>query len=569
MKEHILNPFSFWGNPVCGDKFIGRQKEIQTLEARIIAGTFTQVVGLPRMGKSSLSLHCFDFHALDWVNKYKLIPIRIVAGAYNTPWALWKNLAEAVKLKLEELELDCIFSHRQLGYLRQLDSVYSDLSRTKSFALFHLRFCSYLRYIKKLIGYKFIIALDELDDIARKFKSDSFMKMRELSECSVVVTFSKRTIQQLEYAITKKRYLSNLCEEPIFIGVFSSEDVDLYWEKFGPELSLPDHQLEEYKHLVSDYVGSHPYLMTLMNSFSYEGKISSLFDSHSARKKELELELRVKLKDHLMTKQLNILEDQGLKDTAIQLLIGEDPQKAEDALILTKYTFLQYGPCSIKDSLFPSEVGPKFENGTKSYRCFSDFATHLFYEEFTKDLDYSDLLKQTELHLRVLVQCYLHSQNGPNPFHIIEDFYFNCPSWGHPGPKYKEQWEDIMRSKVPASNIADWEETLKAAKKARLAQLKFELASTQGNRNLVDFLTIGQLWYLFLDIDWSWFQNILGNASKSDWHDNNFEEVRMLRNSKDHYQINYLQQVKIDNVKCICLDITNQIDSYFKSVGLI
>ena len=53
------NPFAFVRDVVTGDDFIGRAKELEILRDNTLHYHSTFVVGLPRMGKSSLIAKCF------------------------------------------------------------------------------------------------------------------------------------------------------------------------------------------------------------------------------------------------------------------------------------------------------------------------------------------------------------------------------------------------------------------------------------------------------------------------------------------------------------------------------
>lgn len=153
---------------------------------------------------------------------------------------------------------------------------------------------------------------------------------------------------------------------------------------------------------------------------------------------------------------------------------------------------------------------------------------------------------------------------GVTSFDIIRDDFFNDPTL--PTYDYEEVWENILRRyltrRLNQNQMDKWENTLVEAKKNRIKQLKYEIASSPSNRCLLDFMTIGQLWYLFFDKLWNLFSPILGESNKMVWYKNYFEEVQHLRNAKDHYQMNYVSENKRGQGIDACNDICLKINAY-------
>ena len=258
---------------------------------------------------------------------------------------------------------------------------------------------------------------------------------------------------------------------------------------------------------------------------------------------------------------------QNLSEAAKQILIGNSLEGLTDKItLLENYSFVKLVDNSIKDGIFNSSVGPVVSE-TKSYIGFSKLATCIFYEQYSNSLPFADILQNTEIQLRNLIKNVMRNNPhyGVTSFDIIRDDFFNNPAL--PTYDYEEVWENILRRflkrRLNSNQMGKWENTLVEAKKNRIKQLKYEIASSPSNRCLVDFMTIGQLWYLFFDKLWNLFSSILGEKDKMIWKENIFEEVQHLRNAKDHYQMNFVSDSKRTQGIDACKDICHKINAYF------
>lgn len=57
--QSLNNPFADYGRIVSGERFIGREKEIRMINQRVLGTAYGNlaIIGLPRIGKSSLAWH--------------------------------------------------------------------------------------------------------------------------------------------------------------------------------------------------------------------------------------------------------------------------------------------------------------------------------------------------------------------------------------------------------------------------------------------------------------------------------------------------------------------------------
>ena len=78
-------------------KFIGRKAEISYLwERAVINGAFTQIVGLPRMGKSSLMKNCFETpERREFLTKNNFLYI-VVDNCASSAIAFWIYVSRSI-----------------------------------------------------------------------------------------------------------------------------------------------------------------------------------------------------------------------------------------------------------------------------------------------------------------------------------------------------------------------------------------------------------------------------------------------------------------------------------------
>lgn len=539
MESISINPFAA-GNLVTGDSFIGRSKELSMLWQRaVIKRAFTQIVGLPRMGKSSLVKQCFEIREKELRQDYKTIYI-YKEGAESTLLKFWQLRARQINREVQKL-VDVASDQK-----KALKDKYESLD-SSDYDSFHQDLCEYLSEIKEMTGYWILFALDEFDDYPASCKSD-FIKIDELcSSFCTIITISHRPIKLLEEDIYGKAYLYSRHLKPFYVGVYSEEDWNLYWQKYRSLIPLNDTQFEEYKQTVFDYVGYLPFLIDHFNEEAFPWGM----DNFENNRQEMEFQLRVSIRENILRDQIKYISDYKLEDAAKSLLFGEIIDGIEDdEQLLINYNFLKLIPSSQKDSLFPTPLGPRLANGSLAYACFSRFATYLTYPLYT---DFPTL-NDTERKLKEIIKSFLKETYGSNCFDVIVDDY----SAGNvTSAVYEERWESLMLAQL-SGNTTQWEADLFNAKETRRNTLQFETNTNAGDRLLVDFADLGKLWYLFFDKKWNWFSHVFG-TNKNQWK-RDFDLIRRSRNYKCHPQ--WRQTPRLEECIDACKRTCKKIDDY-------
>ena len=99
------NPFASYGPIVWGKRFIGRVNAIRIVRQRVVADDpgCLAIVGLPRIGKSSLAYQCL-IHQRTALHTDKIVPVWIDMGTFKTPHAFFQRLILSTQGALEEVD---------------------------------------------------------------------------------------------------------------------------------------------------------------------------------------------------------------------------------------------------------------------------------------------------------------------------------------------------------------------------------------------------------------------------------------------------------------------------------
>ena len=100
----LNNPFADYGGIVHGNRFIGREEAIRTINQRVLGTTYGNlaIMGLPRVGKSSLAWHTI-MDRKEELLEAQTVPIFLGTGSYNSSDELFTQM---VNLLHDELEFD-------------------------------------------------------------------------------------------------------------------------------------------------------------------------------------------------------------------------------------------------------------------------------------------------------------------------------------------------------------------------------------------------------------------------------------------------------------------------------
>lgn len=525
MASKSLNPFSAYGSAVCGERFVGREKELKLIKERVLGDAYANlsITGLPKIGKSSLAFEGI-VRMKDDLSKDKTLVVYYQIGSTKSALRFYRRMIKKlhdefmfyfpddekynkycvpIVDKINEAEIDDITDH--------IEDYYKRLRRW---------------------GYKIIYVLDEFDHAQDILEEADFQTLRELSyepeDKICLVTCSRKTLDEIE---KKPAGLSifarTFADCPVL--PFDKSSLQSYWNRVEQCCNIH----EEYKNKVNYWVGGHPWLMDVINDYMFQYGDMSIAETPNIEDISLAL---MKGFDHVIT----TLQEEDLLNSAIQLCIGpyscvDELQKAK----LLKYGYLQELPEADKVSLYGSIIdGPSFD-GT-SYVCFSQFCTLDLHRRYYANVPYWALWSETENKLRDIIIEYLRRTYSSN---------------------WQSEMKDYLKNNLPwaSFDIVKWEKNLESIKNQK-AKLVANFPSLSSN-HLVNFSLTAQLFDVFIRPAWGqWFCNVFTTSDRKEWN-SKFEYLTKVRNPVGHNNMG-LSETEMDIATRYCKEVCEAINSW-------
>lgn len=584
----MANPFNFHGKELFPEHFIGRKEKMDLLEERTTSGGLTCVVGLSRMGKSSLVKHCFieDKRFNWWMKEKHLIPLySTLKGFDNSPHSYFGYLANEMKNSLRKWKKKCDINDLSLlnDIINKFESVLNKESVSERFLLI-IDCLSDLKE-KDSFNIQFIFIIDELDSMLEPaWTKEHFGMFRTLSEYGPMITCSRRIPEYIEKEKYGSSYFENKSKK-LFVGVFSDEEVEQYWKHFShyfTEHGFDEVAMKRYRQLVLNYAGNQPHLMNLMNDWAFDNNILTEWNCASFDEKaELERKFRIYVKDAFYN-HMDKVEEQGLKDTAVHLISGglwEEPENYEKIVqMLLDYTFIQKVPSAIKRKMFGYDLG--VISGNYRYVCISEFTSHLLHEEYfldfslkklqKEDLTLNEWLWKTELMLRDLVRTSIREQcPDKKPFAVTKD---DGTEQG-----YEEKWIEQYLKIVGNRTIKNGIDKIRTSRYKRIENS----TKPKGEQNfdIISSATLGDILYIFIQWQWTKFYGCVFDSKKctlqnryvgndkdfEDWCKTTFNDIKKARDAEAHRNLNDHTTDFIEDVKRKCKKVCDDIDNWKKN----
>ena len=299
----MINPFKSVGKIVTGNYFVGREAVIDELRSRVLDMPLANaaIVGLPRIGKSSLMNHVFIENADSLWETDRIV----------TVWYTFKDYSDdSIEGKPEDVFVDII--QRIVSILKKHGFVDDEVNEyARRAAIPGIRFQQLGKEITDFfdevtitndIGV--IICIDEFDYSKEVFSRAYFQLLRQITDDYpnvAIVTTSRRSILDIEKDSGGGSSFYETCLH-IFLKPFSDEEVAI-------QRSLAGDLSDEEDELLDDAAGNHPYLNALVllryfQSHDMEGSIDESYQNILTYYNRL-FE-RVLKRDHLDDKVINI-----------------------------------------------------------------------------------------------------------------------------------------------------------------------------------------------------------------------------------------------------------------------
>lgn len=426
IMRNNTNPFAGYGSQVTGDSFIGRKSEISKIKQRVLSKEFgnLSIVGLPKIGKSSLMYQAIMFDKEIIWNENKILPIWISVKSYTTPREFYQKLVFSVFSELKK-------KRNEESLIQLLDESLSELKRDE------LSFVetenSLLCFFSDIVssGIRIIVCLDEFDYAKDLFDEVHYQLLRTLSyepdHRICFVTTSRRSIYDIErYSGQGSNFFGTF--DNVRLGVFFDNEDNGLFEK--AEI-FDTNKIKQIKY----FTGNHPYLisMVLYKSLLIENvgrRIEEILD-------ESQLDI-VRYFDDIFY----VLEKDKLTDKLIRIYSGIDigvSQSEEEYL-------LKYG-------LF-------IQNAQKDYIPFCDFFD-----------DYLNL-KWKEVPFKLI---------WPEAERSMKKLISDCLD-----EIYGDEWESLLQTDLPSMKVAEDNDLIKTLKRRRTKEI--QLFGKRASNNLIDQL---------------------------------------------------------------------------------
>ena len=371
------------GNKVFGDGFVGRKNLIRQLQDCCTSQNFS-VVGLPKIGKSSLVYHSIIYNKRDVRrNNYRpFIPVFVDCGPASSIQEFFNNITISVYNELQKVLPDERRQHLLNDYSEYNNNVINNLS------------ISVMGFFNTLMNYQIdiVIILDDFDRVRtiKGFDGTRLAIIRTLSELAYIkfIIISKRHLSIIEnWNEDPSHNPSNLfqCFKEIIVGNFDVDEWNIYWDRVF--LDHSDIIIEDRKRIKEEafhYTGFNPFWTAFFARCYVDSlKYNSTFNN-SMRQVEMTRCAYFPMKEFLC-------DDKNYKnnilDTAIQAITGPVYKlNLVDITTLEQYGFLTHINCDKKNNIFGNDWGCRFyDNDTpKSYIASSVHFTSFLIREFTQ-----------------------------------------------------------------------------------------------------------------------------------------------------------------------------------------
>ncbi|MBR1933093.1 MAG: ATP-binding protein [Prevotella sp.] len=560
------NPFGFARSVVTGSNFVGRRKLCSDLALHLKGNGVVHVVGLPRIGKTSLVTHCFmeDEAWQRWCTADGVLPLKVGVDQCKDGEEFWGSVAMEMGNALTRMG-----STEAAAIGDQCYNVITIAGEGNRYLLVQ-RFAVSVR---QRLHKTFLFILDELDYLSDPhygYTKDQLGKVSGLSQLGLLVTCSRRTPEQVEKRKFGTCYFGNKGKK-LFVAPFTEDDVAEYWQHFRqPFAQLRDDQFLKYRELVSDYTGHHPLLMSLMNYFAIEAGRLSAWSAATTRagREEVERSIRTELKT-AFDEQMHYVAEQGLEMAAEKLVVGGMvAPAAEDIDILQSYGFIKMVPTAEKRRMFGYDLGPTTADGQGCYVCLSEFASHLMREEYRPLIKGIELLEKTEKQLRSLVRLRLKTLYGDDCLNVLSE--------GDEPADYAEKWEAAFLGLHGDDRLRD---SLLSIKKVRYNRSRNDCKPPSERQpiDLVSSTSLGELWFIFMKNEWTFYSKVLdaakwatlpghtapcylGKAQR--WYGSRFLLALNLRNAHQHFNDEELTDEFVQKAEAVCRQICADIEAW-------
>ena len=521
-------PFASPTEEATGDWFVGRKKVLEKMTKEIVHGDRVynyHIVGLPRMGKSSL-LKAFQKLILDSKLCQNLVVIYISLDGYSCVEEMWRTIGKTLDRNIQR-QFD---NTQQLAkYVEELKYECADMSEIDFECV-----CSIAKSMKKskIIG---LVMIDEFDNFSSLAQKSTVGQLRTLFSAAEygtrAILASRRTINIIESEVSGAINSNVSTLSPIFINGctlvgFNKEDMDEYWssvaKRIGKEIS------SRYKENVIYYAGNHPYLLNLLNvKYWTEQTSHEYLYEENAQSIILGKDIVYIINNAFEIAVWRDLEKWKLLRPLIILTWGPDINITNnESSILEKYGIINPEQrLSGKDNPIRIAVS----------RYFTDWMRLKRY-----CLPFGDEWSMAERNMRSIVKLYCEKVYQGEEDKMVEDLVAKHANI----EKRKCNPEFTTKSRFDAMR----------KRKEQNVSMYPDMSSS-----IIDYSNPSDLPAIFFTKEWEWFEQAF-NGTLQDW-DRKFREITKVRNWHDHNNTGIPEKI-VANATRYCHDINERIERF-------
>lgn len=508
--ENMENPFSGYGRAISGQRFIGRDKYIRTIENRVTKQKDPNnlaLIGYPRIGKSSLAEQAI-MQLESQLTAEKKIPILINFGTYEDAHSFFRTLVIKAYDYLEEhFEIDDILSKPY----QKIQNEGLSWSVLKS---------EVERFFEKATkqGYRFIFVLDEFDSARIIFKDNyaAFQELRELGYRGTFkvtfVTTSRRSIKEIEIQCAANSVLDLIFKKE-YLSMYSEREIDEY---FGLYENIETPLTAQDKEKIIYYCGGHPYLLAalgfeIVETFREDGKfsVSEIFEK-----------IRLDFEDYY-EQLITLLKEDKTYEKMLQILFGPMLNVTEGDIkeLRDIYGLLE-------------EIN--LPNNDKGLVAFSQhFQEYL--SNIGQKIDFWSLWTTLETKMREVVTKVMEA-------------------------KFGETWMTELESIFPTHFIGD-----KSIGKEGAISKRDKAREDNKSDSLLDYLDAYPLFEIVLSKKcWNDFKDIFGgDRAKADF-EKKMQLIIKIRNPYAHSRFHAINSTTVQQAEIYCKEILDKMNQYLK-----
>lgn len=519
---NLHSPFSRLGTHVYGERFVGRSNLVKHIQRNIVERNIS-IVGLPKIGKTSLAYHSIIENSGDVVADCVFCPVFYNAGLARTADDFFINLLKSIRLNLLPI-LD-------EANINRLNSLYA-IVKEGNFDSEEIR--NFFESGISTFPVNIVVLFDEFDRVRTiRFTGYDFSLLRAILSVRNVrgLITSKRTIYSLEnWNIDTDAGPSNFYQlfqgNTIHLGQYDQESLNEYWERLIPYYDNINIRLDtDYIANAIFYAGSHPHLLDVYNALFYDSIIN--FETEPS-----DTNVMATMTD-AFNSTIEILKSEELLDAAIQAIVGPVYNITEDQINkLIEYDFIKKVTIKEKYELLESNLG--YEETAKdgleevrfSYVASSPYFTLLMQNYFQNKVDFWKEWTSTFCLLR----------------NLAEKFFVD--NWG-------VDWE----------TASDMDNVIEGMNRLYQKDIYYNIAPSPK----LEYLTETFLRDL-LHRNWDTFKIVFTPWSEKQFFEK-YEFILMMRNHHAHISKNSLSDENLEEANRYLNEIYNKIESWLSKDG--